>query len=107
MSMNAKKVRAIVYPIVLVLLVGIWLIRRMSTAPEVTVHIVGEQTVLVNGDSIRVEDLYARLKRIRIDEQTEIMVVSSGDVSMGVVYKVRDLVLGAGGVKIQYRVENQ
>ena len=101
--MSSKNVRIIVYLVVLIAVLGIALFKRMFRVDELTVHIHEDRMVQVKQDTLEIWDLYLKLKNMGVDENTEIVIVTSSEIPMGVVHDVREIVMGAGGVKISYK----
>ena len=101
--MRSKNVRTIVYLVVLGAVLGIAILKRMSRVDELTVHILENRTVQVKQDTLEIWDLYLNLKNMGIDENTEIVILTSKDIPMGVVHDVREIIMGAGGVRITYK----
>jgi hypothetical protein len=101
--MRSKNVRAIVYLFVLVAVLGIALFKRISRVDDLTVHILENRLVQVKQDTLEIWDLYLKLKNVGIDENTEIVIITSRNIPMGVVHDVREIIMGAGGVKISYQ----
>jgi|GEM_PF-2348126 len=101
--MRSKNVRAIVYLVVLVAVLGIAILKRLSRVDDLTVHILENRLVQVKQDTLEIWDLYLKLKNVGIDENTEIVILTSKGLPMGVVHDVREIIMGAGGVKISYQ----
>ena len=101
--MRSKNVRTIVYLVVLMAVLGIALVKRMSRVDELTVYIHENRMVQVKKDTLEIWDLYLKLKNMGIDEDTEIVILTSKEIPMGVVHDVREIIMGAGGVRISYK----
>ena len=79
--------------------------KKPTGVQEITITVKADETIVVNDEVISIDTLVDKLQALGISEETHVRMQVDGDVEMGSVQKVQEILRSRDAAKVSYSIK--